>query len=140
MRSSARLLAASLSASLVVLGISLTGDTPAVQVEDSFVATTSDGWTIGNSLIHYSIGKTNSSLGMRAIEQPESGHLWQRATGPDAFVRVNGQVVNIGSPETSFLRADTREWSGGVRLDMAYRFGALDITRSYVCYPASSII
>jgi len=140
MRPPVPLLTASVLVSLLFLGTSLRGVAPLVEVDGAYIEPTTDGWAIGNGSIRYAVGTSSGTIGVRAIEQPESGRDWQRGTSPDAAVRINGQLVTIGSSSTPFQRAEAREWSGGARLDLAYRFNRIDITRSYVCYPDSAVI
>jgi len=125
-------------------GILLRGEEPLVQVDDSFVTADDDGrgWTIGNQLIHYSFGADGQTFGIRSIQDVVDGREWQRSSAPDTFVNINGLRVQIGSSATPFQRASATEWWGGVRLDVTYRHAAsqMNITRSYACYPGSSVI
>lgn len=119
---------------------------PLVQVDDAFVQIDDDqhGWTIGNSLIRYSVGGEGATT-VRGIVDPAEGRDWSRASEPDSFVLVNGQKITIGgsgSSGTAFVNAETSEWWGGVRLDLVYRVPAasLLIRRSYACYSGGAVI
>lgn len=140
-------IAALVTVALVCLwpkGILLRGEEPLIQVDDAFVTADDDGrgWTIGNQLIHYSFGESGQTFGIRTIQDAVDGREWQRSSAPDTFVNINAQRVQIGSSATPFQRASVTEWWGGVRLDVTYRHAAsqMDITRSYACYPGSSVI
>ncbi|MEO8070812.1 MAG: alpha-galactosidase, partial [Acidobacteriota bacterium] len=119
----------------------LHGDGQLVQVGDAFVDHDDAGWTIGNSVIRYSIGETGDGIGIRSIADPQ-GRDWHRSTASDNSVQINNQTVSIGSAATPFLDAEAGEWWGGVKLDVRYQLpsAGLEITRSYACYPGSSVI
>src|SRR6187200_3020358 len=124
---------------LVPVGI-LKAREPLVQVDDAFVQVDDDqhGWTIGNALIQYAVGGEGTTS-VRGIVDPSEGRDWSRASEPDSFVLVSGQKITIGasgSSGTVFVKAETSEWWGGVRLDLVYRVAAtsLEIRRSYACY------
>lgn len=120
----------------------LRGQQPAQQVDDAFVTATSGGWAIGNALIHYEIGSAGGAIIVRGIQSRIDNLDWHRASTPDASVGVNGAHISIGSSATVFVSATTAEWSGGVRLDLKYRLpsAALEIVRTYACYPGSPVI
>ena len=118
------------------------GDEVLLQIDDAFVSNSDGTWTIGNEMVRYSLARDGSTIGVRGITDPLSDRDWHRFSGPDSFVNVNGQKIDIGSPATQFLEASTSEHWGGVRLDMKYRVPGvgLDVTRSYVVYPGSSVV
>jgi hypothetical protein len=122
--------------------VRLHSEEPLIQVDSAFVAQNSDGWTVGNELIHYSLARKGSTVVVTDIHDMVLDRDWQRKDDPDGFVTVNGSGVTIGSSATSFRRAWADEWLGGARLNVAYRYqaAALDITRSYVVYPGSSVV
>jgi alpha-galactosidase len=140
---------ATLVAALVVTclllsgGVRLRGDEPLAQSDTAFVTQDEGGgWTIGNELIHYSLGRQGATVGVRAIADMVNGLDWHRNADPDSFVTLNGQRIVIGSSATAFQRASADEWWGGVRLDLTYRIASvpINITRSYAAYPGSSTI
>jgi alpha-galactosidase len=120
----------------------LAGQSSIVTSGTAFVSSEGGGWTIGNEYIRYSLARLDRTVVVRAIEDRASGLNWRRAAGPDSFVTVNGSRVDIGSATTVFQGATAEEWWGGVKLDLRYRIdsASLDVTRSYVCYPGSSVI
>lgn len=133
----------SLVIGLTLLVAPLYGGEPLQQVGDAVVATTGDGgWAIGNALVRYSVGGEGGRGAASALEDVVGGRNWLMASAPDSFIRVNGQLVNIGSAPSSFVSAEAAEWFGGVRLDLRYRVSSanLEIVRSYACYPGSSVI
>jgi alpha-galactosidase len=112
-------------------------------VEDATVQFDADGWIIGNNLIRYSIGMLGQGqVGVRAIEDVRSGRDWSRNAEPDSSFRVNGRPIRVGGAGSEFSHAEVSEWWGGVRLDLHLRVQvpALEVIRSYVCYPGSSVI
>jgi alpha-galactosidase len=127
----------------LVPGIRLRGDESLIQVESAFVSDDDGhGWTIGNDLIHYSLVRDDEVVRVGGINDMVTGRDWHRKDEPDAFVVLNGSRITIGSPVTSFRHASADEWFGGARLDLAYgvEAAAVEITRSYVVYPGSSVI
>src|SRR5258706_13978907 len=73
------------------------GDSPLIQVDTAFVTQGDDGpgWTIGNDLIHYSLGPEGGGIGVRGIEDVVSGRDWHRTSAPDTYVTLNGQRIDI---------------------------------------------
>ena len=136
------LVAALVAACSLLPSVRLHSEEPLIQVDSAFVAQNSDGWTVGNELIHYSLARKGSTVVVTDIHDMVLDRDWQRKDDPDGFVTVNGSGVTIGSSATSFRRAWADEWLGGARLNVAYRYqaAALDITRSYVVYPGSSVV
>jgi alpha-galactosidase len=137
------LVAALVAACSLLPGVRLRGEEPLIQVDSAFVAQNdSDGWTVGNELIHYTLARKGSTVVVTDIHDMVLDRDWHRKDDPDSFVTVNGSRVTIGSSATSFRRAWADEWLGGARLNVAYRYqaAALDITRSYVVYPGSSVV
>lgn len=129
--------------SLVALGVILRGEEPLIQIDDARIERSEGGWTISNSLLRYSLSALpGGGFGDLGIEDMTSGLDWHHASAPDSSIRVNGGVVAVGGPATPITSAEVVEWWGGVRLDVHYRLTSpnLDLTRSYVCYPASSVI
>ena len=118
------------------------GDDALLQIGDAYIQQDDGGWTIGTSVIRYSIGDTGAGIGVRTIEDPQGGRDWHRSSGADDVVSVNGRSVDIGGKSTEFERAETTEWWGGVKLDLHYRIASesLQITRSYACYPGSAVV
>ena len=120
------------------------GESSLLEVESAFVNEDDGGrgWIIGNNLIHYSIGLQGGAIVVRGIEDVVTGVDWHQKNDSDTYVTVNNQRVNIGSSTTAFQGASTTEWYGGARLDLRYRMTTpqLEMTRTYVCYPDSSVI
>jgi len=127
---------------LIPGGVFVHGDDVLLQIDDAFVTNSDGTWTIGNEMVRYSLARDGNTIGVRAIADPLSDRDWHRSNGPDSFVVVNSQKIDIGSPTTPFVEATTSEHWGGVRLDMKYRLPAadLDLIRSYVVYPGSSVV
>jgi alpha-galactosidase len=123
-------------------GVLLRGDDVLIENDGAFVSQDGSLWTIGNHGVRYTLGRSGNNVGVRAIADPLSDRDWHRGEGPDAFVTVNGQRVDIGSSLTQFLDATVSEHWGGVRLNLRYRLpsAAMEITRSYVVYPGSPVI
>jgi alpha-galactosidase len=126
----------------VLQGIALRGADVLIQIDDAFVSSRGGLWTIGNALVRYSLGREGSNVGVRSIADPLSDRDWHRSEGPDNLFSANGQRIEIGSSLTEFHGAAVAEHWGGVRLDLGYRVpsAALDVTRSYVVYPGSSVV
>ena len=144
-RSALRVLSfALLAVWLVSTGTVARGDQPLLQVDSAFVSAADDasGWIIGNELIRYNLDLGGQAVGVRAIQDAQTGFDWLRSNGPDSFVTINNQRVLVGSGSTVFDRASVTPWWGGVRLDLTYRLLStpMAITRSYACYPGSSVI
>ena len=81
-------------------------------------------------------------IAVRGITDAVTGRDWHQDNVPDSSAIINGQPVSIGSSTTTFERVNMSEWWGGVRLDVVYRIASasLEVTRSYACYPGSSVI
>src|SRR5262245_43375383 len=136
-------LAALISLCLIPGGVSLRGDQPLIQVDDAYVqAIDGGGWAIGNAAVRYTLSRQGTAIGVGGIIDVGSDHDWSRSRGPDSFITVNGQRISVGSSLTTFVNASASEWWGGVRLDVHYGIAAyaLDLTRTYAIYPASSVI
>jgi alpha-galactosidase len=128
---------------LIPGGVLLRGDQPLIQVDDAYVeAIDGGGWAIGNTLVRYALRRQGTTIGVSDITDVGTGRDWSRSKGPDGFITINDQRINLGSNTTTFSSATVSEWWGGVRLDVHYRIAAyaLDITRTYAVYPTSSIV
>jgi alpha-galactosidase len=113
-----------------------------IDIEDAYVNSDGNGWTIGNSLIKYSLARQGNATKVRGIFDTQSDRDWNKSNTPDTFVGVNRQRVDIGSTATPLMDVLVNEFWGGVRLDLRYRYApaAIEITRTYACYPGSSVI
>ncbi|HKW00061.1 MAG TPA: alpha-galactosidase [Vicinamibacterales bacterium] len=128
---------------LIPGGVLLRGDQRLIQIDESYVeAVDGGGWAVGNSLVRYTLSRQGATVGLSGITDVASGRDWSRSKAPEAFITINDQRITIGSSVTPLLNVTTSEWWGGVRLDLHYRIAAyaLDITRTYAVYPASSVI
>jgi alpha-galactosidase len=128
---------------LIPGGVLLRGDQPLIQIGDTYVeAVDGGGWAIGNSLVRYALSRQGANVGLNSITDVVAGRDWSRSRAPESFITINDQRISIGSSVTTLTSVTTSEWWGGVRLDLRYRIAAyaLDITRTYAVYPASSVI
>ena len=128
--------------SLYPVSAAVRGGDHLIDIEDSYVSNDGNGWTIGNSLIKYSLVREGNATKVRGILDAQTDRDWNRSNTPDTFVGVNRQRVDVGSTATPLQNVSFSEWWGGVRLDLRYRYApaALEITRTYACYPGSSVI
>jgi alpha-galactosidase len=145
MRRPSLLISAAVAAlALLPAGVILRGEQPLVQVDDAVVTVSDDGrtWTIGDGLIQYSLGSDGQTVGVRRIHDVISDLDWQRTDRPDTFATIGSQRIEIGSAATPLVGFSATEWWGGVRLDLRYQLSSpsMLITRSYACYPGSSVI
>ncbi len=126
---------------LIPGGVRIFGDEVLIEVEDAYIRADDGTWTIGNPLVRFTIGGNGGPAGIREIVEPASGADWHRSDEADSVVTINGQRLAIGTGMTSD-GSDVTEWWGGVRLDVHYRLasGGVRLTRSYACYPGSSVI
>lgn len=159
-----------IAACVVLAGTFVSGQQALVRVEDAFVIETSSGWTIGTSGIRYSLTRGTGSIGIGAIQDPVGATAWQRGTGTDSSIVIDGQRVAVGGALTHLQGVETREWNGGVRLDLNFVLrspaeqvaewyndanrgrgvprspgssslaGNVRIVRSYAVYPGSSVV
>jgi alpha-galactosidase len=131
-----------LALGLYPAGVTVRGVDHLIDIEDSYVTNDGNGWTIGNSLIKYSLVREGNATRVRGILDAQTERDWNRSNTPDTFVGVNRQRVDVGSTATPLQNVSFSEWWGGVRLDLRYRYApaALEITRTYACYPGSSVI
>lgn len=128
---------------LIPGGVLLRGDQPLIQVDDAYVeAIDGGGWAIGNALVRYTLRRQGTTIGPSGITDVGTGRDWSRSSGPDGFITINNERISLGSSTTTLTNASVSEWWGGVRLDLHYRIAAfaLNITRTYAVYPASSVV
>lgn len=121
----------------------LRGTEPLIQEDDAYItANGSSGWTIGNALMRFTLNRQGGATVVGGITDVTGGHEWSQSNSADGYITVANQRFNLGSTATPLVNASTSEWWGGVRLDLHYTIPSqqLDITRTYACYPASTVI
>src|SRR5690242_16229617 len=97
MRSSIARLGLGFLVTLTVLGTSVRGDESLIEIDDAFITTSTDGWTIGNAVIQYALGNIGGGvIGVRGIREPASGRDWSQAAAADTIIRIDGNLVSIG--------------------------------------------
>jgi alpha-galactosidase len=138
-----------------------------MEIGDAYATREADGWSIGTAGIRLSLVQQGDVVSVGAITSPVSETEWLRRAGSDSSVVINGQRVAIGGTLTRLQGVAVSEWNGGVRLDFRYALtspaelivdwynrnnpdrrarepladgGAVQIMRSYVAYPGSSVI
>jgi hypothetical protein len=111
--------------------------------KDAYVIRKGDAWTLGTGKVERTIKLAEGRVFTTSWKDKTSGRelLPKGAVSDELAAVVNGQPVLGGSGGWSLVDAQERMLAQGeIQLDLTLRRDSLEVTKSYIVYPGSSII
>ncbi len=117
--------------------------TCAIAKED-YVKRSGNRWTLGTAGVERTVALEDGKLILKGLKNKFSGQELAAGGGsPEFFLYVGEgtQLVTSADGPWKLVRADQSEQGQGeIQLDLTVRRGPLEVTKSYVIYPGSSVI
>ncbi len=99
-------------------------------------------WTMGTTTVERVVALEDGKLILKQIKDKESGQVWA-ANSPELSFAVGSAENRVTGASSGWSLLDAKESrgkQGEVQLDLRLRWEELEVTKSYVLYPDSSII
>lgn len=112
--------------------------------KEGYVKRAGNRWTLGTASVERTVALEDGKLLLKGMKNKFSGQELAAGGGsPEFFLYVGEgtQLVTSADGPWKLIRAEQSEpGQGEIQLDLTVRRGPLEVTKSYVLYPGSSVI
>jgi hypothetical protein len=115
------------------------------RADDAYILAQSNRWTLGTDRVEEVIALEDGRLLLKSLKNKSTGRelVPAGAVSDEFFLRLgeSAEPVSSATGPWQLVRAVQRQLSQGQRqLDVTVRRNSLEVTKSYVVYPGSSVI
>ena len=128
---------------LLISVIALSATLAATDSEDGYVSRKADTWTLGTAKVERTITLSKGNFFTSSLKNKTSGKelLPAGTVSDEVAAQIDGKTLTSSSGGWKLVSANDHVLANGeIQLDVALRHGALQVTKTYVVYPGTSII
>ncbi len=128
---------------LLISVIALSATLSATDSEDGYVSRKADTWTLGTAKVERTITLSKGNFFTISLKNKTSGKelLPAGTVSDEVAAQIDGKTLTSSSGGWKLVSANDHVLANGeIQLDVALRHGPLQVTKTYVVYPGTSII